>query len=854
MKRNSRGMLSIIVIAILSLSIALPFITVSAISTPLLTPGGPYLVGDTIMVSDTAGGVSSGSVVEYYWDYVAGPNAVLLNTSLGQPDGGYETNVDVPETPSGWHYIWVKDVATGATVSSAALYIGSSIEADPTSGLGGDVVEVTAYGYNDSAEIWFGLFNQTAVGVLDWQSSANLTTSPGTAETDEYGSAIVDVTVPSGIVYGIYTINCTDGINWAFFNFTVGPSLVIAVDEGPSGYVISFTGRGYNNSDTIVEGEVFWDGWAIPIVGDTIDVDSDGDISGEVVAPTDTLAAHNLTVYDGIWSAYDMFTIDGTSVVEVTPTYGPPGTSVTVRGYNFTQIDGTEVDLTIGASTALGTVETNADGTFEATVTAPAIAFGSYPINGTDEYGLNGTDTYKIGILAMLFYPTSGDTGTNVTITGTGFSLGGMYNATLGDELVVENGGIDGSETLIDWFTVPNMDPGTHTLTVEDDLGNELSGIYTVTADASLTSDPTEAAVGYNVSFTGNGFIHWNETVLTWFVWNSTWGEEITNAVNFTGMDANVLVNGTGYFEGVWTVPEYLLLGNTYNINASAMVTTATGVDIMTWAETMLTVIEEEIDIHSNRGSYSLGDTVTFTIKATFAKFGSYVELRDPNGELIFLSTFIAADWMFIDPWQVVLIYNQVSDASMNPFMLPSDADIGTWTWAMYDIDDEIVANGTIEVLPTTAEQVDQRLQAVESGLSGLSDDIADVTSDLEDDINALSAEIGDVASDVDNLKDEIVSDLAGDIAAATDAANAAGDAVDDLEASVSDIADTANSAKTAADAAADAASDAATAAESASDAASGLTTLVYGAIGASLIAALAAIVSLMQISRRIAG
>ena len=35
---------------------------------------------------------------------------------------------------------------------------------------------------------------------------------------------------------------------------------------------------------------------------------------------------------------------------------------------------------------------------------------------------------------------------------------------------------------------------------------------------------------------------------------------------------------------------------------------------------------------------------------------------------------------------------------------------------------------------------------------------------------------------------------------------------------------------------------------------ASGLTTLVYGAIGASLIAALAAIVSLMQISKRIAG
>ncbi len=50
------------------------------------------------------------------------------------------------------------------------------------------------------------------------------------------------------------------------------------------------------------------------------------------------------------------------------------------------------------------------------------------------------------------------------------------------------------------------------------------------------------------------------------------------------------------------------------------------------------------------------------------------------------------------------------------------------------------------------------------------------------------------------------------------------------------------------------AATDAKTATEGAKTAATGLTTLVYGAIGASLIAALAAIVSLMQISRRIAG
>jgi archaellum component FlaC len=405
------------------------------------------------------------------------------------------------------------------------------------------------------------------------------------------------------------------------------------------------------------------------------------------------------------------------------------------------------------------------------------------------------------------------------------------------------------------------MEPGTHVLSVEDDLGNELTGIFTVTASSALEADPVEAAVGYNVSFMGTGFIHENMTALSWYVYNSTWDMEISNRVNYTGTAIPVMVNGTGFFTGVWTLPETLLLGNTYTVNASAEVTTPTGVDLMTWAEANITIVEEEIDIRPNKGSYSLGDIVTFTIKATFAKAGSYLEIRDPNGELIFLSTFHAADWMFIDPWQVVLIYNQVSDASMNPFMLPSDGVIGEWTWALYDVEDEVVNNGTITVLPTTAEQVDARLSDVESGLSDLQDDIAGVTSDLEDDIDALSDEIGDVKSDLETVKDDIIGDLSDEIAGAKDAANAASDAVDDLkgsvsdlESSVSDIADTASNAKDAADAAADAASDAASAAEDASSAASGLTTLVYGAIGASLIAALAAIVSLMQISRRIAG
>ena len=211
--------------------------------------------------------------------------------------------------------------------------------------------------------------------------------------------------------------------------------------------------------------------------------------------------------------------------------------------------------------------------------------------------------------------------------------------------------------------------------------------------------------------------------------------------------------------------------------------------------------------------------------------------------------------WIQPDVLYTIPYYRQT--ANENPMDLASDAPLGTWTYFFYDIDDEELMNGTFAVGPSTAAMVDALLEEVRTDLSGLSDSVTDLGGDFD----ALSDEIGGVSADVDNLRDNIVSDLADDIAAATAAANAAGDAVDDLEGSLSDlensvgdIADTANDAVSAANSASDAADAAASAAEDAITAASGLTTLVYGAIGASLIAALAAIVSLMQISRRIAG
>jgi signal peptidase I len=184
MKRNSKSLLSIIVTVILALSFVLPTLTISALSAPpTITPAAPYYVGDVLTVTGLTGEVTSGSDVQYYWDYVTGPNALLLNTSQGKPDGSYSAEVTIPESIAGNHYVWVKDVATGGTISSAAIVVSSSIEVEEPSGLPGDKIDVEAHAYGDTVEVWFGFYNTT------WWTSTNLTTAPGTVETDDYGYA-----------------------------------------------------------------------------------------------------------------------------------------------------------------------------------------------------------------------------------------------------------------------------------------------------------------------------------------------------------------------------------------------------------------------------------------------------------------------------------------------------------------------------------------------------------------------------------------------------------------------------------------------------------------------------------------
>jgi hypothetical protein len=332
--------------------------------------------------------------------------------------------------------------------------------------------------------------------------------------------------------------------------------------------------------------------------------------------------------------------------------------------------------------------------------------------------------------------------------------------------------------------------------------------------------DPVNAPQDYNVSITGKYFAADDDdgadVDLEFSIWNETddWEMDVYTFADVLNPQIDTIVDDEGNFTGWWDFNDgdIELDTGTYWINITD--------DEDLFAQIMFKVVTKTVEIDPRKASFRIGDTVGFAVESSFAQLNSYIKIWDPDGDLYWTTdNFVAGSWQKVGTVQIVPFYKQT--AGGNPMILLDDAPLGTWEWMWYDSDDDEVDSGVFNVEAAAADVLSEQVE-----------DLNEAMADLTEDIATVSDAVAGVQSDVNSA-----------IAAANAAVEAANSAVD----AVNSVAGTASQA-------AEAAQNAADAAESAQNAASGLTTLVYGAIGASLVAALAAIVSLMQISRRIAG
>jgi hypothetical protein len=826
---NSKKAITLLILATMIMAL-IPITQVNAIDlTSLSVYSGDK--GDEITAYGS--GVTGGADISVYWDnalketFTSGSGK--LNTTESEPDGSFEIMFDVPEGIAGSHYIWVKDMSTGDVDPNPIEFtVLPKLSADPDTGLEGDDITLKGYGFGEEVDI-------DEVNVTDDFGEA---VNYGSTETDELGSWTLTFEVPE-VGFGDYTITAMDNEgNSASDTFTVGASITLSKDIGPVGTYLRVEGRGFTEDayfdigDIVIgEAPTWFDCW-IDNDDDPVEVNSQGRFRADIVIPSAPDGEWEIMVTEvggmGASASAD-FEIEegGQAEIELDPEFGQVGTTITIMGYNFTQLRDTDVVIYVDGDEAK-TLETESDGTFEGTFRLPG-ASGTATVTAVQEDQMIEADaSFRVGSVFVILSNEEGPAGTQVTISGAGFDPveGDSWNATFDGEEWVSSTNIPGDGVINeDQLWVPSKEPGVYEVVVtEEETEISVTLDYTITENTFLELSPMLAPNEYNVSIKGTYFAEFidgdTDPDLEFILYNETdeWDIDVFyegSAVEL-GMDEDWLDEDdypTGYFEGWFEVPddEEISIGD-YMLNATD------GEGMM--AQIEFSVVEETQEIEPRKDIFAIGDTVSFNIELSFAEEDSYIEIYDPDGDLFWTTDAFEPDvWVTVGSVERVPYYEQT--AGGNPMLLLSDAPLGEYTWEYYQEDDDLIDEGvfTVESAP-------------ESVLQGQ-------IEDLNNDLTALSEDVSGISSDIANMQ--------SDVDAATQAANAAVDAANAATDAINSVADQASQAQEAANRAADAA-------EQAQQATQGLTTLVYGAIGAALVAALAAIVSLMQISQKIAG
>jgi len=810
-KRYYKMTLSMLITTVLLLSIV-PLYMAIAITAVTLTNQDPEdgdNVGDYVLVEGE--GASAGVLVSIYWDKVLAANK--LNETWADGFGVFDCYVTIPEDVVGSHYIIASDGRTDA--KSALFTIDPKITLTPDAGLKDDIVTVKGTGFASEEDI-----------TLTWNITT-LTTTPSTVTTSTKGSFSCTFKVPDA-TYGTYTVTAKDeSLNSASASFKVGATITLTPAEGPSGTVVDITGRGFTKTSGLTV-TITIDTTTAEVVAD-IKTRSDGKFTGEFIVPTLAVGTYTVTAKDPTYTATLDFEVTGTTEITLSPTSGAPGDSVTIEGINFTAIADTEVTIDFGTLTDYATLKTNSTGGFKGTMTVPSLApnvTDPYDVDATDEYGLNATAEFIIALVTLAISPTSGPTGKKVLVIGSGFTPDTDFNVTIDGELAVDGEGIidpDGGIPDNTNVYVPTVSTGVKKLTVMDAEGVSKSVNFEVTKTTELILTPSSGPVGYNITIELHYFTAAADIGIDVLIYNSTYDETLNGKIKRTppGTVVTVETNATGSFIGWFEVPDTLALGN-YKINATDEN------DLGVW-EKPFNVVTVTLEVTTSAAEYLRGQDVTFRIKSSFPSEGEIV-VTDPADFEQSLDI-EEDDYQKIGDWQYAYI----------SMVLRSDAPLGTWSWEATVEEEEVSGTFKVSEVPTL-ETLSTRIADLEESVATVSDIVDELSSTIEAqaaDITAISESVSDLASAVDAL----TADLA-DVASAAAAAQTA----------ASNAATAATEAATAASGAAEAAQSAQSAAEAAQSTAAGISTAVYGAMALSLVAAIAAIVAVITLQRKVAG
>jgi len=528
--------------------------------------------------------------------------------------------------------------------------------------------------------------------------------------------------------------------------------------------------------------------------------------------PETPAGPHTIIVKDEATGKTATATFEVKPEIVLTPESGLPGDTITISGTGFAAEK--IVTLTFDdepLTTTPEEIKTSSLGSFTATFEVPSTAeirtTPSHTVTATDQDGNSASASFTVDYYITV-EPTSSPPGVTVDVSGriessvtdveVRFGTGTFW-LTAFTTSSDEKGYFSGT------YTIPStLDAGTYYFKVMwDEEYRETT--FEVSTPPSITLSPTEQYPGKEVTVTGFHFCS-NANVTVYF--------------DNTVVNDTVTTDDAGSFEAKFTVPS--VAAGIYKVKAVDQYGAS--------AEAYLTVKRALVIVIETRATeYLQGDTISIYGNCSEAQAGT-LKITDPDGRVFWSDSIDTNDWEAVGDWQLLKWEKSIA------CVLPSEAPIGTWNFTAYDSAGKILDTNLFTVS--------------KAALPGV-EDLTDRVSALEESMAALSQKLEALSDKVDTLSTAVAGI---NLQALSTAIESVRSDVESLKTDISDISTTVSGVQSAVQNAVDAAGEAKSAAESASSAVSNISTAVYGAIILSLIAAVAAIMAVVTLQRKIAG
>lgn len=418
----------------------------------------------------------------------------VASNILASPQGSWSSTLSIPPSSAGPHTLRIRGAVT-QSIPDTTFIVTPTISVNRAGGAPGNPVTVSGSGFGSSesgiAVVYDGVPVAQAISANPqgaWSTTFAIPDSP-------FGSHTIRASGP-----GSASLATPD------VNVTVVPTISLSKTSGPPGSSLTVTGAGFIANESGIT--LTYDGTT---VASGIRANAQGGWTATLTIPNSPSGTHSIQALGsgGPTDVTSVVIFTATPGLSLSPTSGPPGSSVTVIGSGFGAGE-TGITATYDGVVVASNIRANAQGSWNASFTIPPSASGPHAI---DAYGATtlpaATPDVSFSTAPSLSTnQASGTPGTSITVTGFGFAAGETGITVTYDSVAVASGvqaNAQGSWNVT--FAVPPSAFGPHSIGASGTTTQS-----TAVSQASFTStpivtlSPATGNVGSKAQVSGSGF------------------------------------------------------------------------------------------------------------------------------------------------------------------------------------------------------------------------------------------------------------------------------------------------------------------------------------------------------------